>query len=127
MLRDMNGSRSALRDFVGERRMDDETSLAKPAPLVVAMRKGERKPTRLEFIAGYYSLDKGLWFRLAIYADGTFSVYIQDQHGRIPVGFGFAKFVDGRLTLTYAESDSYRASYPQMTELLGVVHAVIKQ
>ena len=116
-----------LREFVGERRADDEASSEKSAPLVVSLRKGECKPKRLEFIAGHYSADEGVSFILHIDADGTFGVYIQDQHGRVPVGFGFAEIVDGRLTLTYAESNSHLASSPRMTELLAMVHAVIKQ
>ncbi len=126
----------SLRKFVGERRAIDEVPWIKsrprfsesiPSPLIVSLRKGERKPPQgIHLIAGNYRGDRrGLV--LDIYGDGTFRIYDQHQHGRNPAGFGFAEILDGKLKPTYAESGSRSEGNPQMTALVAEVDSVIKE
>jgi hypothetical protein len=114
-----------LRKFVSERRAIDKVPWVKSSPLVVSLRKGERKPPRR--IVGKYRGDQHLRLVLDIYGDGTFSVCNQHAHGCNPSGFGFAEIVDGKLKLTYAESQSYSEGHPEMTELLAKVDSAIKE
>jgi hypothetical protein len=128
--------RTSLREFVAHQRPVDKPHSIKSPPLFVALRKGERETPPIDFIADRYQETENSFNPILIISgDGMFRIYRQDQHSQRPLGFGFARVVDEKVKLTFAEDNhlTYEGdNYPlegseQVQQLVAMVNSRIQE